>query len=777
MSSIDNPAQPSSQGGLFGSNPNTNNTTNQQARGGLFSDTADVGTGSGVGGGGGVGPAGPTGPQGPAGPQGERGPTGDTGPAGRGITNIVASENAAGTEVILTITYNDGSTENVNYAISDDVDGRLFTQATEPAVTGTDGSIWVRTTDYAIFILQTNTWVEFSEAIALTGDQIIDAINTQGTTQISADRTVADVTPSWVPQTDPNYVNASGAQQALNISDNGITLTYTDASGVVQTYSGADSDLNLDYLTASNVPVSRRELVANRTYNISIHNVTTTDLSGPVSLDISGFPPSTSDLNRDVPSGEIRYFSFSLNDLTVADLLRNRPDDPIVMVMTFNTTRVEIQDSLATRLDSNTTYDLSAGDSSTADSVDILLTDSNNESDRVTLTGGVGIDVNRTGNQIELVSTDETAGVQLVVSNLPDFTTTVPTDNAILYWIEIDTNTAIPNNITVMIGGREVSNFMSLDRGDTTNHHLVVGRNRFTFNLDDQQIVALNNNVVSNPPGERAFVIHDANGDTLLGLADSGQVFLGHSARIDEIGFEEWSPTTTYNPGDVFFTGDDATTYPLADERNTIYRVIAVIPPASQFSGVSRSAIVSIGGGTSTGGGGNPIAVSNDGAVPFEDDVRRFDFGTGITAVQDPNDDTRVNISVAEDGVQEFTNEAALPTDGATIRLALTQDTNTLWYWQNQQTPHSWTQVDTDTTYTEGTGITIDPNSNNSISVTDPYDPDSPITRYDETRTDYVAGDMVLFDGGSNVNSIYIARGAVPVNTCLLYTSPSPRDS
>ena len=79
---------------------------------------------------------------------------------------------------------------------------------------------------------------------------------------------------------------------------------------------------------------------------------------------------------------------------------------------------------------------------------------------------------------------------------------------------------------------------------------------------------------------------------------------------------------------------------------------------------------------------------------------------------------------------------------------------------------------DTDTTYifnSDNSGLTVTPGATSAdpdtITVTNPYDPDSPITRYDDTRTDYVAGDMVLFDGGSNVNSLYIARGAVPVNT------------
>ena len=65
MSSIDNPAEPSSQGGLFG-NAGTNtstDTTDQQARGGLFSDTTGVGTSlEGI-----RGEQGPVGPQGPQG--------------------------------------------------------------------------------------------------------------------------------------------------------------------------------------------------------------------------------------------------------------------------------------------------------------------------------------------------------------------------------------------------------------------------------------------------------------------------------------------------------------------------------------------------------------------------------------------------------------------------------------------------------------------------------------------------------------------------------------
>ena len=65
MSSIDNPAEPSSQGGLFsgGSGTTQTFTTEDQSRGGLFSDTDGVG----------VDLSGITGEQGPVGPEGPQG--------------------------------------------------------------------------------------------------------------------------------------------------------------------------------------------------------------------------------------------------------------------------------------------------------------------------------------------------------------------------------------------------------------------------------------------------------------------------------------------------------------------------------------------------------------------------------------------------------------------------------------------------------------------------------------------------------------------------------
>ena len=132
MSSIDNPASPSSSGGLFqGDAPNETNTTTDQSRGGLFSDTDGVGLDlSGF-----RGEEGPQGPQGvgiievstgtvvgdnteftitltdpagnsPPGPFTIRVPNGMD---GRGITDITAADNSTTRMVDITITYDDGS--------------------------------------------------------------------------------------------------------------------------------------------------------------------------------------------------------------------------------------------------------------------------------------------------------------------------------------------------------------------------------------------------------------------------------------------------------------------------------------------------------------------------------------------------------------------------------------------------------------------------------------------------------------------------------------------
>ena len=76
-----------------------------------------------------------------------------------------------------------------------------------------------------------------------------------------------------------------------------------------------------------------------------------------------------------------------------------------------------------------------------------------------------------------------------------------------------------------------------------------------------------------------------------------------------------------------------------------------------------------------------------------------------------------------------------------------------------------WVKDDTDTTYTAGTGINI--SDTNVISVDEEHDLLHPLSLWSATTT-YNAGDQVLFDGGSNVNSIYISRttntNAAPVS-------------
>ena len=60
-----------------------------------------------------------------------------------------------------------------------------------------------------------------------------------------------------------------------------------------------------------------------------------------------------------------------------------------------------------------------------------------------------------------------------------------------------------------------------------------------------------------------------------------------------------------------------------------------------------------------------------------------------------------------------------------------------------------WVKDDTDTAYTAGAGLRLSPGLEFSV--------DNPLILWNSTTT-YDAGDQVLFDGGSNVNSIYISR-------------------
>ena len=105
MSSIDNPAQPSSQGGLFGSNPNVNDETSQQSRGGLFSDTTGVGTDlSGI--------------------RGEQGPVGPQGPQGLSVSRVTSELLSDGSTTRLTFYVGTGSSEEA-IPVTVDVPGGL----------------------------------------------------------------------------------------------------------------------------------------------------------------------------------------------------------------------------------------------------------------------------------------------------------------------------------------------------------------------------------------------------------------------------------------------------------------------------------------------------------------------------------------------------------------------------------------------------------------------------------------------------------------------------
>ena len=119
-----------------------------------------------------------------------------------------------------------------------------------------------------------------------------------------------------------------------------------------------------------------------------------------------------------------------------------------------------------------------------------------------------------------------------ILTNLPTQDTTITRSQDggedIVYWIEIDSNIHVNNDITIQLRG---SNVQSLTKVDGINNHLGAGDNRFTFTLTAAPITGWNNN--ANLPADQqdfqGFGVF--NGATSIeGIRDDNQFFLGASA-------------------------------------------------------------------------------------------------------------------------------------------------------------------------------------------------------------------------------------------------------
>ena len=120
--------------------------------------------------------------------------------------------------------------------------------------------------------------------------------------------------------------------------------------------------------------------------------------------------------------------------------------------------------------------------------------------------------------------------ISRILTNLPDQGTTITRvadgGESVVYWIEIDSNIHVDNDITIQLRGANVNNLTKIDG---FNEHLTVGQNRFTFTLGTNQINAWNNNAASATPDFSGFGVFNGN-DQIEGVRDDNQFFLGSSA-------------------------------------------------------------------------------------------------------------------------------------------------------------------------------------------------------------------------------------------------------
>ena len=392
MSSIDNPAEPQSQGGLFNrdSTNTSNNTTDQQSQGGLFSDTSGVGIDlSGI-----TGEQGPPGPQGNPGMDGTNGMDGNTvsiqnysGNTGLGEDNtfdvVVTNPNTGGVVSRTTVQVNAGNAGTTGEPAS------IQINIAEPT-TRADGSQLIRG----------DIWINTSG----TGAPVIEIYDGFNYSPISADNiTVTTTSVSDGVNTFDKYTDLE-AQAALNIVENPSgTLNYTDATGNRQTFQGGG--FRLDYLTASSIPTIPQDLVAGQAYHIRVTNLTDTDLptANRLTIDSNVIAAGELDISRGVESGDTNYFTWTPTQQTINIITNNFGSRAALdIVLRFGTVEVTINDDVIDRLENNTTYNLNATASTTTNAVNVSLTGSDMSTDDVTLIGADGITVTRAGNDITL---------------------------------------------------------------------------------------------------------------------------------------------------------------------------------------------------------------------------------------------------------------------------------------------------------------------------------------------------------------------------------------
>ena len=157
-----------------------------------------------------------------------------------------------------------------------------------------------------------------------------------------------------------------------------------------------------DYETQSNIPVLTTELTA-ETYVFRVQNNTETALGQATGLSINGnpIPAENRDISRGVGAGRFAYFSFTIPTAVLSNLQRN-PNNVEVDITFPVVGNIRVADEVSSHV--GVTYDLSVESSSVANSADIRLSGGDGSQDNVTLQGINGTTVGRSGNTITFTS-------------------------------------------------------------------------------------------------------------------------------------------------------------------------------------------------------------------------------------------------------------------------------------------------------------------------------------------------------------------------------------
>ena len=393
---------------------------------------------------------GTTGPRGPTGPAGMDGAQGPQGPQGRFIVNIFQRAETFPTTAPMGGTFNIATGELTPPADwFDSPSGDMGTGDLVQSRASIDPAVQSG--------VVTPTWSLPFEAggtgpAGQSGDDIIlfyadDAAGTNATLTYAQQPFAAFVlytagtTAPTTPPADATWVRIQGQQGDMGLagqsivtfyaddaSGTGATTTYTDQgfvafviyesgttpptappAGTVWLRFEGPSGLGIPYLTASSIPAVPQDLVADTAYHIRVTNLTNTDLPTAVALVIDNLsvPSGELDISRGVPSGDTEYFTWTPIQATINTIRNNfgsRTALDVVLRFGNPPSRVEVTivDDVADRLQTNTTYDLSAEGSSTQNAADIRLSGSDSSTDNVTIAGAGGTTVARTGNTITI---------------------------------------------------------------------------------------------------------------------------------------------------------------------------------------------------------------------------------------------------------------------------------------------------------------------------------------------------------------------------------------